>query len=192
MSPVIDPDADLIPRLSAGDELALGELMDRHMTRIHALASRMLSDPVMAEDVTQTVFLKTWQQSKTWKPGAAKLVTWMSRVCTHSCLDILKKKKPVYMDVLPESSAHLHDDNPDAAEVLMLSERRKTVEAALSALPENQRAAMILCYYQFMPQSDAADILGVSEKAYESLLSRARARLRQLLDPKLLNLGAAE
>lgn len=192
MPPVIDPDADLIPRLCAGDERALGELMDRHMTRIHALASRMLGDPVMAEDVTQTVFLKTWQQCKTWQPGAAKLITWMSRVCTHRCLDILKKKKPVYMDVLPENNAPINDDNPDAAQTLILAERRKTVDAALANLPHNQRAAMILCYYQFMPQAEAADILGVTLKAYESLLSRARVRLRQTLDPELLNLGAAE
>lgn len=187
-SGTIDPDADLIPRLAAGDNKALGELMDRHMTRIHGLATRLLGDPVMAEDVTQTVFLKTWQVAPKWVPGQAKLITWMSRIGTHACLDLLKKKKPVYSDSPPD----MVDDNDDAATTLMIAQRRQTVDKALAALPDSQRAAMVLCYYQYMSQADAADILGISVKAYESLLSRARRQLSQRLDPELLNLGAAE
>ncbi|WP_371396084.1 sigma-70 family RNA polymerase sigma factor [Fretibacter rubidus] len=185
---VTDLDADLIPRLAAGDDKALGELMDRHMSRIHGLATRLLGDPVMAEDVTQTVFLKTWQIAPDWVPGKAKLITWMSRIGTHACFDIIKKKKPVYVDSPPE----LIDDHDDAAKGLMIAQRRQTVDSALAALPDNQRAAMVLCYYQYMSQTEAAEILGVSVKAYESLLSRARRQLSRTLDPELLNLGAAE
>jgi RNA polymerase sigma-70 factor (ECF subfamily) len=57
----IDPDADLIFGLKAGDERALAGLMDRHMQTIHSQAFYMLGDQMAAEDVTQTVFLKTWE-----------------------------------------------------------------------------------------------------------------------------------
>jgi len=162
--------------------------MDRHMTRLHALAARLLGDPIMAEDVTQTVFLKTWQMAPEWTPGKAKLMTWMSRVCTHTCFDILKKKKPIYFDTPPEDV----DTSDNAIMGIMTQQRAQSVSDALAALPDNQRAAIVLCYYQYMPQTDAAEILGISLKAYESLLSRGRKQLRDTLDPNLLNLGAAE
>jgi len=80
---ISDPDTDIIPGLQSGDTQCLRILMDRHMNRLHALAAYMLGDAVMAEDVCQTVFIKTWEMAPTWTQGQAKLITWMRRVTTH-------------------------------------------------------------------------------------------------------------
>lgn len=175
--PVIDPDTDVLVGLRSGDERALRELMARHLNRVHALAARLLGDPALAEDVAQTVFLKTWTMVPTWQPGKAKLLTWMMRVTTNHCFDILKKKSPVFTDTVPDIS-----DSRDLADTgLIHAEQSHRVKAAIEALPDRQRAALVLSYYEEVSQREGAIILGVTEGAYESLLVRARKNLKQRL-----------
>ena len=176
-TPAIDPDADLIFGLRAGDERALSSLMDRHMSAIHKLAFYMLGDQMAAEDITQSVFLKTWTHMPTWQTGQAKLLTWMRRVATNACLDALKKKKPIYTDDVPD----VNDEADTPFEALARAQQRQYVQAALGALPDNQRAAVTLSYYQAVSQKEGAAILEISEGAYESLLVRARKNLKARL-----------
>lgn len=180
---VIDPDADLIFSLKAGDERALAGLMDRHMKTIHTQAFYMLGDQMAAEDVTQTVFLKTWAHMKDWQTGQAKLITWMRRVTRNACLDILKKKKPIYTDTLPDMEDNAHSPFESLSQTLQ-SER---VGAALRQLPDSQRLALTLSYYQGLSQREGSHIMEISEGAYESLLVRARKALKVILaDEKIL------
>ena len=174
---VIDPDADLIFGLKAGDERALAGLMDRHMQTIHTQAFYMLGDQMAAEDVTQTVFLKTWEHMNDWQAGRAKLITWMRRVTTNACLDILKKKKPIYTDSVPDRE----DEAGSPFENLSQTEQSERVGAALRQLPDNQRAALTLSYYQGVSQREGSNIMDISESAYESLLVRARKALKLIL-----------
>ena len=180
---VTDPDADLIFGLKSGDEKALAGLMDRHMTAIHKQAFYMLGDQMAAEDVTQTVFLKTWEQAKNWEAGNAKLLTWMRRVTRNACLDMLKKKKPIYTDAVPD----LEDDAHSPFESLSRNEQSSRIGAGLAQLPENQRAALTLSYYQGVSQREGASVMDISESAYESLLVRARKALKVILaDEKMM------
>ena len=174
---VSDPDADLIFGLQAGDERALAGLMDRHMKTIHKQAFYMLGDQMAAEDVTQTVFLKTWEHMADWQAGKAKLITWMRRVTRNACLDILKKKKPIYTDTVPD----MEDVADTPFENLSQLEQSERVSAALDKLPHNQRAALTLSYYQGVSQREGSNILEISESAYESLLVRARKALKIIL-----------
>lgn len=174
---VADPDADLIPRLARGDETALAALMDRHMTTLHKLAFYMLGDAVAAEDVTQTVFLKTWETASDWQPGNARLLTWMRRVATNRCLDMLKKKKPIYTDTVPDMT----DAADTPFEALSRRQQSQRVGSALAQLPGRQRAALTLSYYQDVSQREGASIMKITESAYESLLVRARKALKIIL-----------
>ena len=113
----------------------------------------------------------------TWQTGQAKLLTWMRRVATNACLDALKKKKPIYTDDVPD----VNDEADTPFEALARAQQRQYVQAALSALPDNQRAAVTLSYYQGVSQKEGAAILEISEGAYESLLVRARKNLKARL-----------
>jgi RNA polymerase sigma-70 factor (ECF subfamily) len=156
--------------------------MDRRLSTIHALAAGMLGDVVMAEDVAQTVMLKTWTNAPKWQPGHARLLTWMCRVATNQCLDILKKKGPIYSDDVPD----IDDGRASAVDKLTADNDAATVKAAMISLPDRQRAAITLCYFDELSQKEAASILGVSVKAYESLLSRGRKKLRLELENSAL------
>ena len=175
----IDPDTDILPRLMAGEDDTLAILMDRHLQTITAIGFYMLNDMSLAEDVAQSTFLKLWEKAPEWVIGQATLLTWMRRVATNDCLSRLRKKRPIYSDTLPEtpSTDFLASENLEA------QDRAKVVQMALQKLPDNQRAAITLSYYQGVTQKEGAAIIGIGEKAYESLLSRARKKLKEMLMP---------
>ena len=175
--PHIDPDSDIIPAIQCGDERAFNELLDRHLKTITGLAAHMLGDPVAAEDAAQTTFLRTWQMMPSWQPGQPKLITWMRRVTTNLCLDALKKKKPVFMDRLPEQI----DEQKSPEEAALQSGRKAMMQHALAALPDRQRLALTLSYYQNLSQIEGASVMNISVQAYESLLGRARKALKAVI-----------
>jgi len=172
-----DPDEDLVRRVGAGDRRAAAEIVRRHLPRMVGLARRMLGDASEAEDVAQEVFLRVWKHAAAWKPGAAKFETWMHRVAMNLCLDRLRRVGRNAGDVPPDTV----DGRASATRALDERQRRERVRDALQKLPERQRAALVLCYYQDRTNIEAAEILGVSVDALESLLSRARRTLKSAL-----------
>lgn len=176
-----DPDIDLLPGLRAGQSSALAALMDRHLDQLHGLAWHMTGDRAQAEDIAQETFLRFWQAAPNWdKNGNATILTWMRRVATRLCIDDKRRMRPVYTDLVPEKK----DPALGADIELIRSETSQRVQSAILNLPDRQRAALILSYYQHQSQKDGAAILGIKEKAYESLLSRAKTALKFSLLPE--------
>lgn len=169
-----DPDSDILPALMRQDQRAFAVLVDRHIKNLSAQAAQMLGDVHMAEDVTQSVFLKTWQMLPGWETGNAKLITWMRRVSINLCLDILRKKKPVYTDSVPDMAS----EEKNAEDNLSDSERNQWVRRSMETLSERQQAALTLFYYQELPQKACAEIMDLTVPAFESLLRRARQTLK--------------
>lgn len=179
-----DPDEDLVHQVGAGDKRAASELVRRHLPRMVGLARRMLGDGAEAEDVAQEVFLRVWKHAAAWKPGQAKFETWMHRVAMNLCLDRLRKRVRDGGEVSPETP----DGAASATRALDDRQRRDRVREALDSLPDRQRAALVLCYYQERSNIEAADILGVSVDALESLLARARRTLKTELSAERADL----
>jgi RNA polymerase sigma-70 factor (ECF subfamily) len=172
-----DPDEELVGRVGAGDKRAAAELVRRHLPRMVGLARRMLGNAAEADDVAQEVFLRVWKHAAAWKPGQAKFETWMHRVAMNLCLDRLRRAGRNGGEVSPDTI----DGQASATRALDDRQRRERVRDALGELPERQRAALVLCYYQDRTNIEAAEILGVSVEALESLLSRARRTLKSAL-----------
>ena len=133
----------------------------------------MLGERMAAEDIAQTVFLKTWQHAQDWEPGRAKLLTWMQRVTKNACLDALKKKKPIYTDQVPE----VQDMGNTPFDDLSQSDTAKTVARAMARLAPNQRAALTLSYYQGVSQREGARIMNCLLYTSPSPRDRQKSRM---------------
>ena len=151
--------------------------MARKLPRLLALGRRMLGDQAEAEDVAQEAFLRAWKQAPKWIPGAAKFDTWLHRVTLNLCYDRLRRKREVTMAEPPDRP----DPGPAPDHGLETSQLGAQVDRALQGLPERQREAIVLCHYQELSNIEAAELMGVSVEALESLLSRGRRALRTAL-----------
>lgn len=170
-------EADLMARVAAGDGAAATLLVDRHLPAVTAFARRMLGSQADAEDVAQDVFLRLWQHAGRWRPGAARLRTWLIRIALNLSLDRLRKRPTLPLDGIDDPV----DPAPNPGTALHRQDVARRVEAALMALPERQRAALALFHYQELSQEEAAAALDISVEALESLLARGRRSLRETL-----------
>jgi RNA polymerase sigma-70 factor (ECF subfamily) len=173
-----DRDAKLLQLIARGDAQAAREMVSRKLPRLLALATRMLGDAVEAEDVAQESLLRVWRQAPRWNPRTARFDTWLHRVALNLCRDRLRRARRV--NVVEDLSEQADGDPlPDAR--LMAANEGERVAQALQALPLRQREAIVLQYYQELSNGEAAMVMEVSVEALESLLARARRRLRVLL-----------
>jgi RNA polymerase sigma-70 factor (ECF subfamily) len=175
-----DPDEVLLERIARGDMAAVSALVSRKLPRLLSLGRRMLNDPGEAEDVAQETLVRTWKQAATWVPGRARIDTWMHRVALNLCYDRLRRRK----DTVSPDDIEIVDDAVGPSVRLEQAQAARALQDALAQLPERQRTAITLNYYQEMSNIEAAAVMGVSIEALESLLARARRTLRALMSEK--------
>ncbi len=173
------PDQALMSSAAQGDDDAFRTLVQRHLPRAYAIASRMLDTRADAEDAVQESFTKLWINAPRWEPGRAAFATWMYRIVANTCLDAARRKRPetgieTGLDTLPDGAPHAEGQT-------MKDQAARHVREAVQALPAQQRLAVTLCYFEEFTNPEAAQIMGLQLKALEGLLVRARRRLRQTL-----------
>ena len=170
-------DDALMRRVGAGDAGAFQMLVDVHAKRPHRIAWRMLGDASEAEDVAQEAFLRLWKDAPRWNAQGSGVGAWLARVATNLCLDRLRRRARLSDEEVPDRA----DPAPLADEAIGAGQDRTRVRVALDALPERQRAAVVLTYYEDLPNAEAAAVLDMNIKAFESLLLRARHALKERL-----------
>ncbi|NWA03478.1 RNA polymerase sigma factor [Pseudomonas gingeri] len=175
-----DPDVELLARIGNNEPAAVNEMVSRKLPRLLALAGRILGDADEAKDVAQESFLRIWRQAANWRSGEARFDTWLHRVALNLCHDRLRRRKerPLADD---EEMIEVVDSTPSPDEQLEATARSEQMAAALATLPDRQREAIVLQYYQELSNIEAAALMNISVEALESLLSRARRNLRSYL-----------
>ncbi len=170
-------DDELLHRIGLDDEQAFRTLTERHIDRGYAVALRILRSPADAEDVVQDAFLQVWTKRGHWQPGRAQFSTWLYRVVTNRCIDMLRKPRAETIEVLPE----IEDGQSDQMQTLLRDEANDLLSAAIARLPDQQRIALIFSYIENMSNSEIATVMDTSVYAVESLLKRGRQKLRHIL-----------
>ena len=175
-------DESLMALVVKGEHQAFAHLVRRHTQRFFAAAYRVVANVTEAEDIVQEAFLKLWDKPERWDADkGAKFTTWFYKVVTNTALDMVRKRKPQVGADMLESVA----DAGDAAdEALEQAEEAQAVEMAIQSLPERQKLALNLCFYEGLSNKEAANVLDIGVKALESLLMRAKAALRDDLTRK--------
>jgi RNA polymerase sigma-70 factor, ECF subfamily len=170
-------DEALAARIAEGSGQSFQVLMTRHVNMHLAFAERIMGNRVEAEDIVQDAFAKLWLHADKFDPAKSKFTTWFYRVVMNRCLDVKRKKKPV---ALPEDFEKA-DDRATPDENYSKTQRGKVIQKALKEIPDRQRVAITLCYFEELSNKEAAEVLGLKLKALESLLTRGRKNLEGLL-----------
>lgn len=174
-------DERLMAAVAEGDERAFATLVQRHLPRAYAIARRVLPEQADAEDAAQEAFTRIWTHAADWQPGRALFTTWLQRILVNQCLDQLRRSKRRPEQDIDALLEELLDPDADTAAQVQRAREAAEVQRVVQRLPDKQRMAVVLCYFEEHSNPQAAALMGLHLKALEGLLGRARAQLRRWL-----------
>jgi RNA polymerase sigma-70 factor (ECF subfamily) len=185
-------DVQLMLDVKAGDEQSFELLLCKYRIPLVNFLYRMVRDRAAAEDLAQEVFLRVYRARKDYAP-TAKFTTWMFRIAANLALNAVRDNRYRQLEVRTDRPVASDGEDPRALEVpdgaptveqqLLARSRSELILRAIHALPEKQRAAVLLHKYHELDYDEIARILGCSESALKSLLFRAYESLRVELAP---------
>jgi RNA polymerase sigma-70 factor, ECF subfamily len=170
-------DQELMARAGQGDGRAFQALVRRHAGRAVALARRILGNDALAEEIAQDALLRVWIAAPRWRPQAA-FRTWLYRIVVNLCLNA--KRRPASLPLGAADDIADPVPRPDAQ--LEQREQDQRLASAIAALPDRQRAAIVLTYQEGLGNAEAAAVLDTSLSSFEALLVRAKRALRAAMD----------
>ncbi|MEY4773309.1 MAG: polymerase sigma factor SigW [Planctomycetota bacterium] len=187
--PVEDEGARLMLAWKAGDEAAFDRIVELYSDRLWALLTRFLGPRPQREDLVQEVFLRLVKSKDRYEP-TARFSTYLFRIAFNLAVNTGAKASERRTERLAQGENQTdpltHMADAAAQEPFLDLERADTVRAvraAIAALPEQQRMALVLAKYHDLPYDQIGEVLGTSEKAVKSLVHRARENLRAALAP---------
>lgn len=183
--PLPESDEALMAQVVTGDAEAFAQLVIRHLPKAVGVATRYLKRRELAEEAVQEAFTKLWIHAEKWKPpeemaqqgGRGKFTSWFYRMLVNHCLDILRKREAELTDEIDS----MGETDADAAGEMESRDIAQAVQRQIRTLPRQQRIALSLCVFEGYSNAEAAELMGSSVKAVESLLVRARKTLRTTL-----------
>ena len=172
--------------LRNGDRVEFSRLVDKYSANIYRLALKMLNQPQDAEDVLQETFLKAFRGLKNFD-GRARLSTWLFRIATNEALMLLRRHKPEFISI--DEPVETEDGEQEPVQIvdwcclpegeMMSKEARNHLSAAAERLPHTLRVVFLLRDIEDLSTQETAEVLGLTETAVKTRLSRARMRLRE-------------
>ncbi len=163
-------------RVAQGDECAFRCLMGRHAAKTFALTRRMLMNDADAEEIVQEAMIRVWVNAPRWHATAA-FRTWLYRVTLNLCLNRRREKAFVPL----EEACDPPDPSPSAADGLASRQTDRLIATTIAQLPDRQRAAIVLTYYEGLSNAETASVLDTTISSVEALLVRAKRTLRAKL-----------
>ena len=186
---MIRSDVQLMLDVKAGDDSSFDFLLRKYRTPLVNFLYRMVHDTATAEDLAQEVFLRVYRARRQYTPSA-KFTTWMFRIATNLALNSVRDNRHRKMETsidVPGDEDVAPIDVPSREmrvdERMVEEARSELIRQAIAALPEKQRAAVLLHKYEEMDYGEIAKVLDCSESALKSLLFRAYETLRVQLAP---------
>jgi RNA polymerase sigma factor (sigma-70 family) len=184
-----DPaDVQIIQRVVAGDQQALGELYDRWSKPAFSLARRVCADEGLAEDVVQEVFIAFWREPGRFDPARGAFGSWLLTLVHHKAVDAVRRESAIRRRTVPaaeDGEEWSVAPGPGADQAALGAVVAGQVRDALGRLPNEQREALALAYYGGYTQREVATLTGVPLGTVKSRMFTGVQRLRSVLGPLL-------
>ena len=173
----------LLRRAQRGDPGAFEELISPLEERIWRICWHYTGNREAAEDCGQEAMLRIWRSLDSYR-GECALESWVYRIAANCCMDYLRKRKrdrSVSVEPLREQGFDPPDPSPGTEEQAESADEHRRLREAIALLPEDQREALVMTQLEKIPYEEAARLLSVSEGTVKSRVSRAKARLKEIL-----------
>lgn len=171
-----EDDGALLEAAAQGDATAFSELVGRYYRPVYRVVWRMTGGHADSEDIAQEAFVKLWQNPRQVREAGA-LKGWLMRVASNAVIDRSRRKRPDALDDTPE----VPDGRPGQQKQLERSAAASVIDGEVAGLPERQRLALTLVYFEGLSNIETARIMETTVEAVESLLGRARRSLKESL-----------
>lgn len=177
-------DETLIRLIAQAQEAALTQLYDRYNRLVFSLALAIVNDRATAEEITLDVFMRVWQKAGTYRADQAKVSTWLTHIARHHAIDILRRRSvridqyTVQWDDAISSPDSSGQGPQESAEISL---RRDRIQAALAALPAEQKQALTLAYFGGYSHQQIADLLRQPLGTVKTRIRLAMQKLREHL-----------
>jgi RNA polymerase sigma-70 factor (ECF subfamily) len=182
-----EPLPETIRRAQAGDQAAIAALVAEQQRYVYSIAMTITKDPADAADLTQDALIRLIRAIGSYR-GETKLSTWLYRLVVNLGIDRMRRRgaPPIRLDD-EGTELDLPSDNPldDVAGTFERDEQARAVRAAIARLPDAQRLALTLHYFEDLRYEDIADVMGVPINTVKSHIRRGKERLALLLRQEL-------
>jgi RNA polymerase sigma-70 factor (ECF subfamily) len=177
--------SSLLPAVAHGDLTAFEQLYDRHSSTLYALLLRILANPDDAQEVLQETFVKAWTNAKMFDAVRGSDVAWLISIARSRGIDRLRSRR-IRGDREDEAGRELSSsfgfvEKRTGADDAIQSEERRAVREALAELPEAQRVALGLAYFEGLSQSEIAEKLGEPLGTIKTRMQLGMKKLRESL-----------
>jgi RNA polymerase sigma-70 factor (ECF subfamily) len=181
--------SDLVEQAQKGDRGAFGSLMEMHQEQLYRLAYRLTGQAEAAEAVTQDAFVQAYRSLRQFQ-GRSSFMTWLYTIAVRKAADRHRENKRTRVVRSLDRDTPLHDDarrpaTPDPLEELQGKELAERLSGAITELPPDQRAALVLIAQEGLSYRDAAGALGCSEGTLAWRVWNARRLLRDRLKGRI-------
>ncbi len=186
LTATLEHDAELMLRVRNGCAVSFAQLLERHRGPVIHYLYRMVQNSAVAEELAQEVFLRVYRSRASYEP-TAKFTTWLFRIATHLALNWIrdgrgeKNQESLDQDNAGGIARQVQDRKPNIEQQLLQQVKVNEIRRAIQALPEKQRAAVLMHKYHELEYSQIARVLSCTESAVKSLLFRAYETLRARL-----------
>jgi RNA polymerase sigma-70 factor (ECF subfamily) len=170
-------DTQLLEGIAGGDESSLAALYDRYHLLAFSLALRVVNDRGRAEDVVQDAFLSVWRKASSFAEGRGSVKTWLTSIVRNRAIDVVRARRESDADDEAVLLA-LRDPSPGIVEQVTAALDAETIRAAMSALPIEQRQAVVMAYFEGRSHSEISDLTGLPLGTVKSRIRLAMQRLK--------------
>lgn len=171
-----DDERSLIARAVVGDRAAARELYNQHAPRVHRLTYRFCGDADLAADLTQDVFVLVFRELPKFR-GESAFSTWIHRVAVTVSLNAMRKVKRLREREADLEEARFHEEKSGDID----PDLRSRLKAAIDALPDGLRLALVMHTIEGYTHAEVAGALGIAEGTSKARVFEARAKLRASL-----------
>jgi RNA polymerase sigma-70 factor, ECF subfamily len=180
-------DGSAVASIARGEATGLEALYDRHATAVYSLALRIVRDTAEAEDVTQEVFTQAWTQASRYDGGRGAVVAWLLMMARSRALDRLRRRRAAIRPG-PDDPAAAIDAIPDPAPsvetVTVVDERARQARRALATLPDTERSALELAYFDGLTHVEIAARTATPLGTVKTRIRTALRRVREMMAPQ--------